>query len=160
MSNGLERVDHASIKTNQATIIIVLLIAYIANQPWLVALTSLVMLLGTAFQRPGFGFIYFGLLKPRDWVQPEIVEDNPEPHRFAQGFGGIVLAGASLVLFLSSGVFGWALTWLVVGLAALNLFIGFCAGCAIYYWLNRLHLPGFVKAPPAGTLPGMRPQEK
>ena len=32
------------------------------------------------------------------------------------------------------------------------LFIGFCAGCAVYYWLNRLQAPGFSKAPPAGML--------
>ncbi len=159
MSNRISRIDHASIKTNQAAIVLLLLAAFIANQPWLVALTSLVMLLGTALERPGFGFLYFGLLKPRGWVQPEVLLDNPEPHRFAQGFGGTVLAGASLALFLAAGVVGWALTWMVIALASLNLFLGFCAGCAVYYWLNRLHIPGFVKAPPAGTLPGMRPEE-
>ncbi len=160
MLNGLSRVDHASIKTNQATIILLLLAAFIANLPWLVALTSLVMLLGTALERPGFGFLYFGLLKPQGWLQPDVVADNPEPHRFAQGFGGIVLAAASLALFLGAGAVGWSLAWLVIALAALNLFVGFCVGCAMYYWLNRLHAPGFAKAPPAGTLPGMRPKEK
>ena len=39
-----------------------------------------------------------------------------------------------------------------------SLFVGFCAGCAVYYWLGKLHLPGFVKTPPPGTFPGMRPK--
>ena len=160
MLNELSQVDHASIKTNQATIILILLVAFVTNLPWLVALTALVMLLGTALKRPGFGFIYFRLLKPQGWMQPEVIADNPEPHRFAQGFGGVVLAGASLAFFLSAGFLGWALVWLVIALASLNLFAGFCAGCAVYYWLNRLQMPGFVKAPPAGTLPGMHPKER
>ena len=41
---------------------------------------------------------------------------------------------------------------------ALNLFAGFCAGCAVYYWLNRLQVPGFARTPPPGTFPGMRPR--
>jgi hypothetical protein len=160
MLNGLSKVDHSSIKTNQAAIILLLLVAFIINQPWLVVIVSLVMLLGTALERPGFGFLYFGLLKPQGLVKPDVLTDNPEPHRFAQGFGGFVLAVAALALFTGAIVLGWALAWLVIALAALNLFVGFCAGCAMYYWLHRLNMPGFVKAPPAGTLPGMRPKER
>ena len=51
-------------------------------------------------------------------------------------------------------MFGWVLSWLVIVLAALNLFVGFCAGCAVYYWLHRLQVPGFSKTPPAGIFPG------
>ncbi len=65
---------------------------------------------------------------------------------------------SAALLFLGAAGTGWALTWLVMVLAALNLFAGFCAGCAVYYWLNRLRVPGFLKAPPAGTFPGMRPR--
>jgi hypothetical protein len=39
------------------------------------------------------------------------------------------------------------LAWLVVTLAALNLFLGFCAGCFVYYQLNRLQVPGFDHRP-------------
>ena len=72
-----------------------------------------------------------------------MIEDNPEPHRFAQGFGGSVLLLALLSLLMGQAVLGWALAWLVAGLAALNLFLGFCAGCFVYYQLNRLGVPGF-----------------
>jgi hypothetical protein len=43
-------------------------------------------------------------------------------------------------------VLGWALSWIVVALAALNLFAGICVGCLMYYWLNRLGVPGFKYA--------------
>jgi hypothetical protein len=42
---------------------------------------------------------------------------------------------------------GWSLAGVVALLAALNLFLGFCAGCFVYYQLNRLHVPGFVHRP-------------
>jgi hypothetical protein len=153
-------VDHASLRTNQAAIIAFLLLAFILNFPLLVVFTALVMLVGTALRRPGFLPIYTQILKPRGWVKPEILQDNPEPHRFAQGFGGVVLAGSVLAFLLGASTLGWALGWLVIALASLNLFAGFCAGCAVYYWLNRLHVPGFVKAPPAGIFPGLKPKAR
>jgi hypothetical protein len=160
MSNPLTVVDHSNIRTNQATIIILLLVAFILNQPWLVGFTALVMGIGTILKRPGFGFLYTSFLKPRGIVKPDVLQDNPEPHRFAQGFGTVVLAASTIALILGGAVAGWALTWLVIGLASLNLFVGFCAGCAVYYWLNRLKAPGFVKSAPAGNFPGMRPKAK
>ena len=157
---GLKRVDHAALRTNQAGIIALSLLAYILNWPWLAALVALAMALGTALGAPGFGFIYQRWLKPWGWVKPAVLADNPEPHRFAQGFGaGVLLAGVA-ALQLGAGNLGWALVWLVIFLAALNLFVGFCAGCAVYYWLNRLNIPGFTKPAPQGTFPGMRPQAK
>ena len=154
----LKPVDHSALNTNQASIIILLVLAFIFNAPLLAGLVSLVMLAGSAVGRPGFGWVYTRLLRPRGWVKPDVLLDNPEPHRFAQGFGGVVTIAGFLALLGGLPVLGWALAWLVAGLAALNLFGGFCVGCAMYYWLNRLHVPGFVKAPPAGTFPGLRPR--
>ena len=158
MTFALKKVDHSVLRTNQTVIILLCILAFIVDLPWLAALVALVMALGTARQHPGFGFLYHGLLRPRGWVQTDILFDNPEPHRFAQGFGAVVLAAGAAGLFLSATVLGWSLVWLVIALAALNLFGGFCVGCAVYYWLFRLQVPGFIKAPPEGTLPGMRPK--
>jgi hypothetical protein len=93
-------------------------------------------------------------------MQPDVVLDNPEPHRFAQGFGGTVLLIGTTALFGGLAGLGWGLVWLVAALAALNLFVRFCMGCAMYYWLSRLNMPGFEKAPPSGIVPGMRPHQK
>jgi hypothetical protein len=103
------------------------------------------MLLGTAVPTLSlFKGLYSRLLRPVGLVNPDIKNDNPEPHRFAQGFGGVVLALAFISLLAGISTLGWLLVWVVIGLAALNLFLGFCAGCFIYYQLNRLNVPGFV----------------
>jgi hypothetical protein len=158
MTSSLQKVDHAALRVNQALIIGLNIIAFILASPWVSLLVALVMAYGTARKQPGFRVIYSALLKPRGWVKPDVLNDNSEPHVFAQGFGAAVLGVGVAALFTGLPVLGWGLVWLVVALAALNLFVGFCAGCAVYYWLNRLKLPGFAKAPPEGTWPGMRPK--
>ncbi len=158
MNPPLQKVDHSALRANQAMIISLSLISFILNWPWLAALVMLIMAYGTIRRQPGFRIVYTGLLKPRGWVKPDVISDNPEPHVFAQGFGAVVLLIGVVSLYVSAPVLGWALVWLVIALAALNLFVGFCAGCAVYYWLGKLRLPGFVKAPPPGTFPGMRPR--
>jgi len=160
MDENLQQVDHTALRVNQALIILLGILAFILDAAWLAALVALVMILGTLFGKPGFYFIYRYVLRPTGLVKADILIDNPEPHRFAQGFGGIVLATGSLALFLGASILGWALVWLVVALAALNLFAGFCMGCAMYYWLARLSVPGFTKNPPPGTTPGMRPKAR
>ncbi len=77
---------------------------------------------------------------------------------FTMGDAVILLGIATLLLFLGASGVGWFLAWLVVALAALNLFVGFCTGCAIYYWLHRMNIPGFIKDPPEGTIPGLKPR--
>lgn len=158
MKPDLQKVDHAALRTNQAFIIGLSIASFVLNAAWLAALVGLFMAVGTARRKPGFGFIYQFVLKPRGWVRPDVLNDNPEPHRFAQGFGSVVLIIGAISLFSGAPILGWALVWLVIFLAALNLFAGFCVGCALYYWLNRLHTPGFAKSPPPGTSPGARPK--
>jgi molybdopterin converting factor small subunit len=160
LGKELAAVDHSALRTNQALIIALSLLAFVFDAPWLAGLVALVMAIGTAWGVPGFGFVYKSVLKPRGWVQPDVLLDNPEPHRFAQGLGAVFLAAGTLALFAGFALLGWSLVWLVIALATLNLFVGFCAGCAVYYWLNRLRVPGFAKSPPEHTFPGMRPKVK
>ena len=154
----LSKVDHSALRTNQAMIIGLSLLGYIFEVPFLAGFVGIVMGLGTLFKRPGFGLVYSKLLRPLGLIRPDILEDNPEPHRFAQGFGSVVILAGTFALMVGSDILGWLLVWVVIALAALNLFAGFCVGCAMYYWLNRMHVPGFAKSPPPGTLPGRRPE--
>ncbi len=160
MRDKLAKVDHAALRVNQASIITLLVIAFVLNVAWLVAFVALVMLAGTVLRQPGFKWVYVGFLKPRGIVKPDVIEDNPQPHVFAQGMGGAFLVASFAALMLGGTVVGWALAWLVIALAALNLFVGFCAGCFVYYWLSRVHIPGFGAQPLPGTFPGMRPSGK
>ncbi len=146
--NAERRVDHSALRTNQAFIIALLALAFLLNTPALVALVAAVMLIGTIWPGAGlFKRVYQHLLRPAGLVRPDVRPDNPEPHRFAQGLGGVFTALGALALALGASIPGWALTGLVIGLAALNLFAGWCAGCTLYYWLARLGVPGFDRQP-------------
>jgi molybdopterin converting factor small subunit len=151
------KVDHSALRVNQAFIIALLIAGFVLNNVWLVVLVGAVMIVGTAVRKPGFKLAY-NFFKGRGWIKPDVVADNPEPHLFSQGLGAAFVTGSAVSLFAGAAVLGWALAWIVVALAALNLFGGFCVGCFVYYWLNRVHVPGFVKAPPPGTFPGLKPK--
>jgi hypothetical protein len=133
------KVDQTALKFNQASIIFLLIVAFVLNWPWLVALVALVMLVGTVLPEAGlFKLFYARFLKPAGVLKANVVADEPQPHLFAQGVGGIFLALSTLAFVLGQPVVGWALAGIVVVLAAVNLFFGFCLGCFMYYQLARL----------------------
>ncbi len=141
-------VDHSALKVNQSFIIGLLLLTFVLDAPIIAAFVAAVMLVGTISPRLAlFQGFYRDVLKPFRLVRPHVIVDNPEPHRFAQGFGGAVVTLGVIALFAGQGVLGWALVWLVIALAALNLYLGFCAGCFVYYQFNRLGVPGFRANP-------------
>ena len=149
MSAQKERkVDQSALRVNQTFIIGLSILAFVLDNVWLVAFVGAVMLLGTAVPSLAlFKRIYQHALRPAGLIKPDLIVDNPEPHRFAQGFGGTVVALAVMALVSGLPVLGWGLVWLVIALAALNLFLGFCAGCFVYYQLGKLGLPGFRVSP-------------
>lgn len=157
-TQSLQKVDHAILRTNQYFIIGISLLAFILNLPLLAAFVALVMGIGSVLKTPGFGIMYTSVFKPLGWIKPDVLEDNPEPHRFSQIVGFLFLTAGSIALFSGASVLGWSLVWIVIALASLNAFGGFCVGCAMYYWLARLGVPGFGKLPPAGVIPGAKPK--
>jgi hypothetical protein len=130
-------VDHAALRVNQSFIIGLLALAFVLDWLWLVGFVALVMLVGTAVPSASlFQRIYRHVLRPAGLVKPDPVQDDPAPHRFAQGMGAVVVLLATLALWLGPPLVGWILAGIVIFLAALNLFAGFCAGCFIYYQLG------------------------
>jgi hypothetical protein len=158
-TQALQKVDHSALKVNQITIIVLNILAFILNLPILTAIVAIFLGVGGLLKRPAFGFLYQNALKPWGWVKPDVLDDNPEPHRFAQNLGFVFETAAALALYLNVPVLGWPLVWIMVALPALNAFLGFCVGCAVYYWLGQRHIvPAFSKQPPDGTFPGMKPR--
>jgi hypothetical protein len=134
-------VDHNALRTNQAFIIVLLAVGFLLNQAWLVAFVCAVMLLGTALPQAAlFQRIYRDVLKPAGLVKPDVRQESAAPHRFAQGLGGMFLLLSIIALLAGAGALGWALALIVVALAAVNLFLGFCAGCFVFFQLQRLGL--------------------
>lgn len=133
------KVDFSLLKVNQASIITLLVLAYLLNWTWLVAFVAAVMVVGSVWPKAGlFKLFAQRVLLRRGWLKPDVRDDLPQPHLFAQAVGGIFLVAAVLCFLFGATLAGWALTAIVVVLAAVNLFLGFCAGCFMYYQLGRL----------------------
>ena len=141
-------IDYSALKFNQIAIITLLIIAFLLNQSWLVGFVALVMLVSTWRPQAGlFKRIYQHWIKPQGWMTPLLIRDEQQPHLFAQGVGGIFLAASVIAFLLGSPFIGWLLVGIVVVLAAVNLFLGFCLGCYLYYQFARrglrVSLPGW-----------------
>jgi len=142
------KVDHSALRTNQAFIIGLLALAFVFDVWPLVTLVAAVMIVGTIWPSVAlFKAVYLYVLKPLKIAPPDVRVDNPEPHLFAQGVGGAVLTLATIAFVVGAPAAGWILAWVVVALAALNLLAGICVGCMMYYWFNRLGVPGFKVSP-------------
>jgi len=84
--------------------------------------------------------LYKDIVVPLGLLKPRVVEDDPNPHRFAQGVGMVFLTASAVILLFAPpfAVLGLILDLIVFALAGINLTIGFCAGCFVYYHLGRL----------------------
>ena len=57
-ANTLTKLDHTALKTNQAVIILLNMIAFILNIPWLAGIVAFTMVFGALLNSPGFKFVY------------------------------------------------------------------------------------------------------
>ena len=136
------RVDTHLGKFSQGCTVLLTALAFVVNQPWLVLITALIMVLSALVPTVSpYRLLYKWVVVPLGLLRPRIVEDDPAPHRFAQGVGAAFLLAASILLFLTRlTMVGWVLDLIVFVLAGINLTVGFCAGCFVYYHLGRLGL--------------------
>ncbi len=135
----IPRVDTHLAKFSQAGTVVLSALAFLLNQPIIVVIAALILLLSAvAPSISPFRLVYRYVVLPLHLMKPRIVEDDPAPHRFAQGVGAAFLIASSLLLYLTSATaLGWALDLIVFVLAGINLTVGFCAGCFVYYHLGR-----------------------
>jgi uncharacterized membrane protein len=124
------RVDRNQLRFNQALLVVLLPLAALWDQPWLVYLLFLLM----ASQHTPWDLMV--ALKRLLRVPPAVVEEDPRPHRFARFLGAVFLGLASLFLLLGLKGMGYALALVVALLAFINLAFGFCLGCFLYLHLR------------------------
>jgi hypothetical protein len=136
----MPRVDIHLAKFSQACVVILTGLAFLFNQPIIVLIAAIIMALATLSPAASpFKILYQRVVLPLGLLHPRVVEDDPAPHRFAQGIGAAFLIASSFILFLTQAtILGWALDLIVFVLAGINFTLGFCAGCFVYYWLGRL----------------------
>jgi hypothetical protein len=139
---GALRVDTHLAKFSQACTVLLTAIAFLLNQPVIVIITAVILALAALVPVISpYRLVYRGIILPLRLLRPRIVEDDPAPHRFAQGVGAAFLIASSLVLFLTTAaVVGWTLDLIVFVLSGINLIVGFCAGCFVYYHLGHIGL--------------------
>jgi hypothetical protein len=142
VATSIPRVDTHLAKFSQASVVLFTGLAFLLNLPIIVPLTAVIMALSVLSPSVSlFRLIYTGVAIPLRILKPRIVEDDPAPHRFAQGVGATFLIAATLVLYLTNATaVGWGLDLIVFVLAGINLTVGFCAGCFVYYHLGRIGL--------------------
>lgn len=142
------RIDQTGLRVGMATTIILLLVGFILGAWPLVLFVAIAQLLG-ALESPvaPYKLFYQHVLKLRGVVKPNIITDNPEPHRFAMLVGAIFNFSATLALLSGAAGLGWALVWVVIALANLNFWANFCVGCYVYYQLGKFGVPGFNRQP-------------
>ena len=147
----VSKVDHNAIKFNQVSIALVSLGSFIGNWPLLAGVLGLILAVGTA--RPSwslFRLIYQRVALPLGLLRPHALDDDPAPHRFAQGVGAVVLILGYAALLSGAKAAGWSLVVLVTVLALVNVVFDFCAGCFVYYQLRRAGLIRQPSGEPSG----------
>jgi Domain of unknown function (DUF4395) len=128
------KLDPNVLRFNQISIIAFLILAFLLQQPIIVAFVAAVMLLGTFYPKLAlFKNTYSSLVRPALGIAKNLVEDDPRAHNFAQGVGGVVLVLSSLAFLLGASIVGWGLGVVVIALAGLNLTTNICVGCFLYY---------------------------
>jgi uncharacterized protein DUF4395 len=139
-SAEIPHIDVRLLKFSQACTVLLTALAFITQQSWLVIVAAIALALSAAFPAVGpFRLLYRGVLVPLHILTPRSVEDDPAPHRFAQAVGAFFLAASSVILLgTQATALGWALDLVVFVLSGLNLTVGFCAGCFVYYHMGRL----------------------
>src|SRR5260370_5388635 len=147
-SMQVPRVDTHFAKFSQACTVVLSGLAFVLNQPVIVLILAIIITLAALFPTTvnPYRLLYRGIVLRLGLWKPRVVEDDPAPHRFAQGVGAVFLIAATLVLYLTTAyAVGWTLDVIVFVLAGINLTVGFCAGCFVYYHLGRLGITPRVR---------------
>jgi hypothetical protein len=138
-------IDSRQLQVNQGAIVALVLIGFVIGGgigATLVALTGLSLAAGALAPGSGpFQLLYRRLLRPLG-LAPDVHRGDPSPHRFAAMVGSTLLIAAALLIAAGAAITGWAIAFVVVALALVNLAFGFCAGCFLYLQIARVRKGG------------------
>jgi Domain of unknown function (DUF4395) len=132
------KTDLSALKFNQLSVVGVTALSLVFHAPWLALLLGAAMLLGGALPQRSPMKAAYRLLSPLLGLKPEVVDESPEAHHFAQGVGGTFLLASALASFAGLTGLGLLLGFTVVVLAMLNLTTKICVGCLMYFQYKML----------------------
>ena len=112
---------------------VILVAAFLLDQPVIVAAVAIAM-----FASSAFGTQYWLLGRPWPTIRRALRLDPTEleheyPPRFAQALGVTFLTVGLILLALRLTPIGWVLIGAVVALQALLAVTGYCVGCRLYF---------------------------
>lgn len=155
-------VDHAEIKTTQVLAIATASLAFLFEDPALLAALGAVFAV-TALARPLSPFVLFYryVVRPLDLVRSDYRLDNIQAHSFGQLIGAATVAAAVACLYAGYDAVGWGIVWVLIGLTGVS-YAGWCVGCFLYYQIRRLGIGGFFRHAPTdpGRVTGTRPRAR
>lgn len=117
---------------------LVLAVALVTGNPWVLGLQALVFAVGVVagVRHSPYGLLFSAAVRPR--IGPPADLEDARPPRFAQGVG-LAFAVLGLAGYLAGPEWlGIAATALALSAAFLNAAFGFCAGCETYLLGRRL----------------------
>lgn len=132
------RTDLSALRFNQVVVVSVTLLAVLLTLPGLTLALGLALLVGALAPEVSPLRAAYRRLGPVLGLRPEVVEEDPRAHHFAQGVGGSFLLASALATFTGLSVLGAVLGVLVIALAVLNLSQKICVGCLMYFQYRRL----------------------
>ena len=132
------RTDLSALKFNQVTVIAVTVLAVLLTLPVLTLVLGAAMLVGAVAPDVSPMRAAYRLLGRLLGLRPEVVNEDPRAHQFAQGVGGTFLLASALFTFAGLSGVGAVLGLIVIALAALNLSKKICVGCLMYFQYRRL----------------------
>src|SRR6476646_846932 len=132
------RTDLSALKFNQVTVIAVTVLAVLLTLPVFTLVLGAAMLVGAIAPDVSPMRAAYRLLGRPLGLKPEVVDEDPRAHQFAQGVGGTFLLASALFTFAGLSGVGAGLGLIVIVLAALNLSKKICVGCLMYFQYRRL----------------------
>jgi hypothetical protein len=140
---------------------ILLIVAFVANLPWVVPFVLLSIGISAAF---GLRYSIYGAIWRRIVRVAHLGPAEPEheyPPRFAQVLGSTALVLSLIAFGLGVPVLGWVFALAVAALQTLLAVTGYCLGCRLYFL--RWWVPDFVtriwtrgRRPAGGSLVGSK----
>jgi hypothetical protein len=112
---------------------VLLIVAFLANAPWLVAIVLVSIGVSGAF---GLRYSIYGAIWRRIVRFAHLGPAEPEheyPPRFAQVLGSTALVLSLLAFVLGVSTLGWVLALGVAGLQTVLAVTGYCLGCRLYF---------------------------
>lgn len=150
--------DANEIRFGQFLVVTNVTTAYVLNRWELIAAQCCIFVLMVLSPKMTdvYKWIYHGFIKPIGLLKPDMRIDNIEAYRFANMIGIFVSGTASYLLYSGYETIGWSIVWVMISLGSLAV-LGWCAGCFVYYMLQKMGIKGFFRHSQIGhVFPGVR----